>query len=66
MTEQKMSREARNAQRKANNIYRKKLRREAAEARNKIRDGRTDREQIAILQGRPGKSEREINRLTRR
>lgn len=63
MAIQKMSREARNSYRKANNIRRNAERREAAEKRNADWAALPDSEKIKALLSRPGYSEKQLRRL---
>lgn len=63
MATQKMSREARNSMRKANNARIKAKKRMAAEARQNERNSISAEEQIARLRNRPGNAEKEISRL---
>lgn len=63
MAEQKMSREARNSFRKANNIRRKAERRIEAEKRNQEWSQKSKDDQIRALLARPGHAERQLRKL---
>ncbi len=63
---QKMSREARNSYRKANNIRRRNERRKQAEDRQAERNKRSIEEQMILLCSRPGNAMKERSRLLKK